>query len=291
MSSVPQRGSGEDLARQDGAPRVRPIASGEGWSVGEFVCDAGPSDRPFEERHEGYSIAAVLSGSFTYRGEAGEALLLPGAMLLGNHGRCFCCDHVHGVGDRCVSFNFAPEIFAEIAASVAGSSRYRFGADTAAARRGMTPILAAAATIARERSPLSVEPIAFRLAERTIAALAGHVAAPPRANARERRRVAAAFRAIEERATEPLDLATLAGVARMSKYHFLRVFRRVVGLTPYQALLNARMRRAVERIASSRDTIASIAFEAGFGDLSTFNNRFRAEFGMSPSAYRARGPL
>jgi AraC-like DNA-binding protein len=31
----------------------------------------------------------------------------------------------------------------------------------------------------------------------------------------------------------------------------------------------------------------SIAFESGFGDLSTFNNRFRGIFGVNPTAYRA----
>ncbi len=272
------------------AQRVRPIASGKGWSVSEFLCEAGPSDPPFEERHEGFSIAAVLSGCFAYRGEVGEAFLLPGAVLLGNHGRCFRCSHDHGVGDRCVAFNFAPEVFAEIAASAAGSNRYRFNAN-AAGSGATTAVVAAAAAVAREGSTLRAEETTFRLAERVVGAVSGHPAEPPRANPGERRRVAAALRAIEERAGEPLDLATLAGVARMSKYHFLRVFRRVAGVTPYQALLNARMRRAAERIAASRETIASIAFEAGFGDLSTFNNRFRAVFGMSPSAYRARGPL
>jgi len=72
----------------------------------------------------------------------------------------------------------------------------------------------------------------------------------------------------------------------MSKYHFLRTFRRAVGLSPWQFLLNERMRRAAYRLATSDEAISTIAFDTGFGDLSTFNNRFRSTFGVRPTDYR-----
>ena len=49
----------------------------------DVVCRAGPSDRPFEEQHEGFSVSAVVEGIFTYRSDAGDRLLYPGASLLG----------------------------------------------------------------------------------------------------------------------------------------------------------------------------------------------------------------
>ena len=64
----------------------RPIAEGADWSIGEVVCRAGPEARPYEERHTRVSIAAVVAGSFHYRGDAGRALLYPGSLLLGNAG-------------------------------------------------------------------------------------------------------------------------------------------------------------------------------------------------------------
>lgn len=96
---------------------------------------------------------------------------------------------------------------------------------------------------------------------------------------------------IEDHAAEPLDLDALAGISGSSKYHFLRTFRRTVGMTPYQFVLTIRIRRAALRLVRTSETVASIAFEAGFGDLSTFNKRFRELFGMSPSAYRRRGSI
>jgi AraC-like DNA-binding protein len=285
-------GSETSSARE--AMRRRPIAAGDGWSVEEFVCSAGPDDRPYEERHDGFAIAAVLSGSFTYRGEAGEAALYPGALLFGNHGHCYACGHAHSRGDRCVSLNLAPEAFAEIAASAAGSSRYRFPA-AAPARRELTPLIAGLEELARqdssrERAPRRLEEKAHELAERALAYVSGEREAPPRVSARELSRVAEAVRVIEARGDDDaLDLAALAGVACLSKHHFLRVFRRVVGMTPHQYLLATRLRRAAARLAGSSESVATIAFDSGFSDLSTFNACFRATFGVSPSEFRRRG--
>jgi AraC family transcriptional regulator len=271
---------------QTAAPHVRFIAGGEGWSVSEFLCRAGPSDRPVEERHDGFSIAAVIEGTFTCKAEHGEALLHPGALLFGNHGACFACGHDHSRGDRCISFNFAPDAFAEIAASAAGSSRFAFPAAMAPAHKASTPILVAAEAIGGDAEPLRVEETAMRLAETVVATISGHAASTAPVSALEHRRIADVLRHIEDHAADPLDLDALAGVARLSKYHFLRVFRRAIGMTPYQFLLNVRMRRAAVRLARPSETILRIAFDVGFGDLSTFNKSFREIFGMSPSAFR-----
>ena len=59
------------------APTVRRIAGGDAWSVSEIVCAAGPGDRPYEERHRGFSVSAVFSGVFTYRGEPARACSIP----------------------------------------------------------------------------------------------------------------------------------------------------------------------------------------------------------------------
>jgi AraC-like DNA-binding protein len=75
----------------------------------------------------------------------------------------------------------------------------------------------------------------------------------------------------------------------MSKYHFLRTFRRTVGVTPYQFLLGVRMRRAAVQLRTTPTAVATIAYDAGFGDLSTFNARFRAQFGVSPGRFRKPG--
>ena len=77
----------------------------------------------------------------------------------------------------------------------------------------------------------------------------------------------------------------------MSRYHFLRIFRQVVGLTPHQYILRTGLHHAAIDLRRSTRPILDIALDAGFGDLSTFNRRFRGTTGVTPGAYRRQGPL
>jgi AraC-like DNA-binding protein len=276
------------LENATGEPTARLLASGDGWQVSDVLCHAGPLDRPFEERHDRVSIAAVVEGSFRYRSSAGTALLTPGAILLGNAGTCYECGHDHSTGDRCVAFHYSPDAFGEIAASVAGSSRFRFPAAMLSVRRELAFAVAEAQVAGALPSPAALEELAIRFAEGVIATLAGTAALPqPRVSSRDERRMSAVLRHIEERLGDPLDLTVLAGIVGMSKYHFLRTFRRTVGVTPYQFLLGMRLRQAAVALRRTPATVAAIAYDAGCGDLSTFNAHFRRAFGVSPTAFRA----
>lgn len=270
------------------APASRRIAGGDGWSFHEFVCHSGPGDRPFEERHGGVSIAAVVSGSFTYKADTGRALLHPGALLLGNHGACYQCGHEHGAGDRCLSVQLSPGYFGEIAATAAGSASFRFPAAMLPSDRSSLSEAVLVETLGRERDPLSIEERLIGFVAAAVRALSGAAPSPQRISSQDARRVSRAVRYIEAHSAEPLDLDRLAAVAAASKFHFLRVFRRAVGLTPYQFLLTTRLRHAALRLLSSPDPVSSIAFEAGFGDLSTFNAAFRERFGAAPQEFRRR---
>lgn len=265
---------------------ARRIAGGAGWEVSDVVCRAGPQDRPFEERHGRMSIAAVVEGSFLYRAPAGRALLYPGAVLLGNAGSCFECGHEHGTGDRCIAFHFSTELFEEIAVAVTGSSRFRFPASMLPADPRLAAPLVDAATAMRGGSQAEREEATLRLAETVLAFLSDGPLSAPAPSSRDERRISDALRHIEAHAEQPIELDELATVAHMSKYHFLRTFRRVAGVTPYQYLLDLRLRRAAVRLRTGGDSVSAVAFDAGFGDLSTFNFRFRQVFGTSPSAFR-----
>lgn len=265
-------------------PSSRRLAGAPGWSATEFVCTSGPDDRPFEERHDLVTIAAVLEGSFTYRAGKHRTLLYPGALLLGNAGTCYECGHDHGRGDRCVAVHLDSDFFGEMAAAVAGTGRYQFPVAAMRAPPGLHRWLAriAATTV----DPLAREISLTEFAEAVIALAAGMPAQPRATSEQDRLRIVRTLYYIEDHAADRLDLNALAAVAGMSKYHFVRTFRRHVAATPYQYVLWIRLHRAAVALAQTRIAISPIAFDSGFSDLSTFNRHFRAAFGQSPKQYR-----
>jgi AraC family transcriptional regulator len=286
MQSKAHTASSRSWTPLDEAALKRTLAAGDGWSLHEIVCRAGPSDRPFEERHDGFSVSAVVGGNFTYRSDAGHGLLYPGALLLGNNGSCFECGHRHGVGDRCISLNVYEEQFSEVAAAATSTSRFRFSAPSLPSSPKALPIIAQMEALSGAPSSLRSEELALRLIERVIALMTGDRQTPAAPTGRETRRVIEAIRLVESDAARPLELKEMAAIAGMSKYHFLRVFRRLTGVTPHRYLISARLRRAALALASSRRPVIAVALDAAFGDLSTFNKTFRAVFGLTPTQYR-----
>jgi AraC family transcriptional regulator len=265
------------------------LASGPGWRVSDVVCTAGPYDRPFEEHHEAMCIAAVTQGTFQYRSTHGAAVLAPGAVLLGNEGHCFQCGHEHGTGDRCLAFHFAPDQLEAIVATVPGARRTAFAVPHLPPSLPLLPLLAAAEAARDNGDGAELEELALRIAATVTAILAGSGRSARRPSRPDERRVTDALRRIEADAPARLGLTDLAREAAMSPYHFLRTFRRVVGMTPHQYVLRTRLHRAAVRLRRSDESISFIAFDVGFNDLSTFNRRFRREMGTSPSVYRASG--
>ena len=90
---------------------------------------------------------------------------------------------------------------------------------------------------------------------------------------------------------ERCTLDELAHVAAMSVFHFSRMFRRTVGLSPHQFLTRQRMSRACELLEGTDVPIAEIARQVGFRTQSHFTNAFRRLISISPGAYRMRSRL
>jgi AraC family transcriptional regulator len=83
-----------------------------------------------------------------------------------------------------------------------------------------------------------------------------------------------------------LHLAEIASVVRLSPFHFARLFKAATGQSPYQYLLDQRLRRAKDFLRSSSLPIAEIAAQVGFPNHAHFSRAFRRREGASPTAWR-----
>ena len=82
------------------------------------------------------------------------------------------------------------------------------------------------------------------------------------------------------------DEAALAEQAYLSRFHFGREFRRVVGEAPGEMERRLRLERAAHALRATAQDVTGIAFDAGYDSLEGFSRAFRRAYGLSPSRYR-----
>ena len=96
---------------------------------------------------------------------------------------------------------------------------------------------------------------------------------------------------IEENLKSDLSVRQIASIAGYSEYHFLRVFRQLVGLTPADYIRKRRISQIVDQMEREcgRRPISDIAFEYGFNSKENFTRAFKAEHHILPTEYRRCG--
>ena len=93
---------------------------------------------------------------------------------------------------------------------------------------------------------------------------------------------------IDRHFAEELDLDELAAIALMSKFHFLRSFATVDGITPLAHLGERRVERAQDLLRTSNLTVTEVCHAVGYSSLGSFSSRFREIVGETPSAFQKR---
>jgi AraC-like DNA-binding protein len=86
----------------------------------------------------------------------------------------------------------------------------------------------------------------------------------------------------------PLDLAGIAAVADVSRFHLVRRFRAVYGETPIQYLSRRRIERAQDLLRTANLTVTEVCMLVRYASLGSFSARFAELVGETPTAYRDR---
>ncbi|MBG9386688.1 helix-turn-helix domain-containing protein [Caenimonas aquaedulcis] len=97
-------------------------------------------------------------------------------------------------------------------------------------------------------------------------------------------RIAGAMNAIHTSFDAALDLATLARVAGMSRSRFVEHFKRLVGTSPHNYLVNYRIGVA-QQLLASRVPVKTVAGRVGYETTASFVRKFKEVVGVSPGAW------
>ena len=91
---------------------------------------------------------------------------------------------------------------------------------------------------------------------------------------------------IEARLGQPIRLAELCAVVKLSTAHFCRAFKRAFCETPHSYVMRCRLRRAETLMLTSDFSLSDIAVRCGFSDQAHLCKRFRQYYHQSPRVWR-----
>jgi len=91
---------------------------------------------------------------------------------------------------------------------------------------------------------------------------------------------------IQAHIDQPIHLEQLAASVALSPFHFHRQFKKAMGMTPHQYIVQLRMDRAKKLLSNSDMPLAAVAAQVGFADQSHFSSTFRRTTSMTPRIYR-----
>lgn len=207
---------------------------------------------------------------------------VPGLVIAGNADEAFEADHCCPEGNQRLLVFFDQTVLEDVACNE-GLDSARFIASSLAPGKASALISAWIKLLCAHRAD---EALAYSLASRLLslgrAERSCAKSAPPKRSA-----LLDAILYIQNRFNEPCSLETLAAVSGLSRYHFLRSFQRLVGATPRQYVLHVRLVAAAHKLIASSESVAQIALEVGFNDLSHFYCLFVERFGLPPARWRA----
>lgn len=92
---------------------------------------------------------------------------------------------------------------------------------------------------------------------------------------------------IDAHLDQEIKLSDLAQLLDMSQFHFSRLLKQSLGISPYQYLLQQRVERAKQLLKNTDRLITDIALACGFNSHSHLSKQFKQLTGMTPKAYRS----
>ena len=90
---------------------------------------------------------------------------------------------------------------------------------------------------------------------------------------------------MEKYYAEKIELDKIASAACMSRFHYLRIFQQVYGLTPRQYLKDLRINKA-KQLLTAGTSIQKVCVEVGYDSVTTFSTVFKRGTGLTPKSYQ-----
>lgn len=99
-------------------------------------------------------------------------------------------------------------------------------------------------------------------------------------------RIEKAIKYIRKEIFGNIDIDTLSQMCCMSKDHFIRLFKKEVGVTPINYINHKKIEQAQLMLLTKQSNVKEVAYRLSFSDDAYFSRLFKKITGMTPNKYR-----
>jgi AraC-like DNA-binding protein len=236
--------------------------------------------------HEGFGVGVIERGAleFYYRGE--NVVAPPGAINIVNPGEVHTGHAATDQGWTYRMFYFGEDLLQNAASEISGQPTKIPFFKTGVIHDGYLAGIIHSLHMSLGDGSTSLLERQSRFLLMLVELIKRHADDPPcpRTAGKEHDAVNRSKEFIEAYYNENLSIDTLAEIVNLSPFHFIRTFRRQVGLPPHAYLIQTRVKRAKDLLRKGWK-IADVAYETGFADQSHLSNRFKRIMGFTPGQY------
>ncbi|MBC9931558.1 helix-turn-helix domain-containing protein [Chitinophaga qingshengii] len=262
--------------------------------VHNFLCQCQDCNVSAREHHDKFSIAFIRQGNFIYKVFRNDLDAFHGLFLISKPGYEHRVGHVHDMPDQCTIFSFPAANTEHLEAQGEELAWFLKNPDLHALLIKATPEME---YLHHRIFNLLQQPHFPRLcAEQLMLELFSLVLSggqqkmiTPLTDRQKRHHlplISTVKTFISENISEDISLPQLADISHLSPFHFNRLFKQMTGITPYNYLLQVRLKEAHLQLRHSRQSITHVAFETGFNSLEHFSAAYKKQYGLSPSQSR-----
>lgn len=237
--------------------------------------------------HDSYSIGLVEKGESVFYYQGTYHRIGPGQIALIPPGEVHSCNPKPGSGWRYRMFHLDPLWLHRLAGEIAGSRDARpvFQGPIAEDRIVSGHLLHLFALLQQGSLDIGEKENALYEACSSLLIRLGQCHTPPIEPTGQPLAVLRADEYIRANLQDTISLETLADLAGISPYHFLRIFKAAKGLPPHTFQTQLRIDLA-KRLLSRGEDIADVAYRTGFSDQCHFSRKFRQFTGATPRQYK-----
>jgi AraC-like DNA-binding protein len=266
------------------------------YQVKDFKCHCDVCSTSQPEYNESLCLSFIRKGFFGYHTFRRKDEVHAGRVLISKPGYEHIATHIDSQPDITTVFEFTADFFRKTQEQYQQAAWFLKNNDIHSLLLQSSPELdylynRITRKVTKERaSGLQIDELVLELLEKVLNILTNTKDIPVIADSLKQFHLGTVENArtyILENFSHNISLQQLARHCLVSPFHFSRIFKAIMNVSPHQYLTEVRLNHAKVLLSTTEQSITDIAFTCGFNSLEHFATAYRYRFHTSPSKFRS----